>query len=70
LRFKKAIIKAEKMIQQPQKAHDLYEKYQEHKEKLKEFLLNFVDPSIKQAEGTYGDNDRKKYVIKLVRDDL
>lgn len=51
---------------QANKPADLFEKYEEHREKLKEFIKSFVDPNMMEEDTTEAYRNRK-YMNRLVR---
>ena len=52
-------------MHQANKPIDLFDKYEEHKVKLKEFIKNFVDSGMSSDEATR-DHNKKKYMSKMV----
>lgn len=52
-------------MHQASKPTELFDKYEEHKEKLREFIRDFVDPEMTGTEGGR-DRNKKKYMMKLV----
>lgn len=50
----------------PSKRNDMFEKYDEHKLKLKEFIETFEDIRGERPQPGYERYGRRKYLMKLV----
>lgn len=56
------------MIQNPGKKQEHFERYEEHKQKLKEFISTFQDVRLEVPEDSpYRSFGKRKYMIELVR---
>lgn len=51
----------------PSKRNDQFEKYDEHKLKLKEFIENFEDIRGERPQPGYERYGRRKYLMRLVK---
>lgn len=66
--FKLNYINLPLMIQNQGKKQDSYEKYEEHKLKLKEFIQTFQDMKLQpNEESPYYALGKRKYMIELVK---